>query len=199
MARVNLLPWREELRQEKKKEFLGILMLVLLLAGAAAFAWHGVVDSQIDNQKQRNKLLKDGIAQLENDLKAIKQLEETRKQWLARMDVIQGLQSNRAEIVKVFDQFVRAVPDGTFLSRMELANESVISLEGFAESNARVSAFLEQLDETEKFANSGLNLEIEKDDTLGESGNTFKFKTNVAKPEALVESEANEANDGGKG
>ena len=196
MALVNLLPWREELRQEKKKEFLGILMLVLLLAGAAAFVWHAVIDGQIDDQKQRNKLLKDGIAQLDNDLKEIQKLEETRKQWLARMDVIQGLQSNRAEIVKVFDQFARAVPDGAFLSEIELTNESVISLVGFAESNARVSAFLQQLDATEKFQNSGLNLEIEKDETLGESGNTFKFKVSVVKPEALVEGDDGKGGEG---
>ncbi|MCV6604530.1 MAG: PilN domain-containing protein, partial [Porticoccaceae bacterium] len=181
MALINLLPWREEQRQEKQKEFLSILMLVLIVALIAAFAWHSMVQGQIENQQSRNKMLQDNIKLLDNDLKEIKKLEETKKLWLARMDVIQGLQSNRAEVVKVFDQFARAVPDGAFLSEMELSNEATVSLKGFAESNARVSAFMRRLDESEKFDKAG-SLTMGKDETLGEDGTQFEFKAQVVKP-----------------
>ena len=195
MARVNLLPWREELRQERQKEFLGILMLVLLLAGVAAFAWHAVVEGDIDEQKSRNKLLKDGIAQLDNDLKAIKKLEQTKTQWLARMEVIQGLQSNRAEVVKIFDQFARAIPDGAFLSELSLANKTTLSMTGFSESNARVSALMRQLDGSSKFEKSG-SLTMEKDEKLGEDGTRFEFKAKVIQPDSRVDTAAGKGGNG---
>ncbi|MGS2723109.1 PilN domain-containing protein [Porticoccus sp. GXU_MW_L64] len=200
MALINLLPWREELRQEKQKEFLSILMLVLIVALVAGFAWHSVVKGQIENQQSRNKMLQDNIKLLENDLREINALEEKKKLWLARMDVIQGLQSNRAEVVKVFDQFARAVPDGAFLSEMVLANETSVSLKGFAESNARVSAFMRRLDESEKFDKAG-SLTMGKDETLGEDGTQFEFKAQVVKPASLAEdgSGSGNNNNGGEG
>ncbi|UTW45175.1 PilN domain-containing protein [bacterium SCSIO 12696] len=200
MALINLLPWREEQRQEKKKEFLGILMLVLIVSLLAAFVWHSVVEGRIDNQRERNQMLQDNIKLLENDLREINTLEEKKKLWLARMDVIQGLQSNRAEVVKVFDQFARAIPDGAFLSEMELTNESSLSLVGFAESNARVSSFMRRLDESEKFDKAG-SLTMGKDETLGEDGTQFEFKASIVKPNSLADdaSGENNNNNGGEG
>lgn len=194
MALINLLPWREELRQEKQKEFLGILMLVLILALVAAFAWHSVVQSNIENQQSRNKMLQDNIKLLENDLKEIKKLEETKKLWLARMDVIQGLQSNRAEVVKLFDQLARTIPDGAFLSGLELAGDSKLTVKGFARTNRQVSTLMRQADQADKFNNSFLK-NIEKDTTLGEDGQSFEFTLDVVQPKSLND-ESNNNNRG---
>ncbi len=91
MAQINLLPWREELRQEQTRQFATITALSLVLTGALIFLVHTTFDNQIEHQTARNKLLKDEIATLDASLKQIEELEETKAQLLARMDVIQSL------------------------------------------------------------------------------------------------------------
>lgn len=186
MALINLLPWREEYRQEKRKEFLVVLVLVLILAVVASLGWKGVVSAQVEDQQARNQRLTDGIRVLDNQLKEINTLKERKKQFIERMDVIQNLQGNRAEIVKVFDEFVRAVPDGVFFTAMERKGDQ-ISLTGFAESNVRVSALMRQLDESDKFVAPDLK-KIEADPTLGEQGSRFELSVKISTPEALLDS-----------
>jgi type IV pilus assembly protein PilN len=114
MAHINLLPWREERRQELKKEFLVTLALVFTLGVGLVLLADRVVNSQIDNQKARNQYLTENIKELDKIIAEIRDLQKRRNQLLDRMRVIQELQGNRPIIVRVLDQLVRTVPDGVF-------------------------------------------------------------------------------------
>jgi type IV pilus assembly protein PilN len=185
MTRINLLPWREEIRQEKKKEFLGLLVFSVILVCLIGVGWMLFVDAKIDTQQKRNKILQDGITVLNAELKEIKELKQRREQWLARMDVIQALQSNRTEIVKIFDVFAKSIPDGIYFSSMKF-NGGKISLTGFAESNNRISNLMRSLDDSVQFRDANLQ-KIEADQKLGEQGYRFVLKVKLKKKKSLSE------------
>ncbi len=180
MARINLLPWREAYRQEKKKEFIGILVGVLILAGLVAYLWVSSIQSSISDQQSRNRLLKTEISALEAAVVEIQQLREKREQLLARMRVIQDLEGKRPVIVRYFDEMVRAVPDGVYLNRMERQGE-VILLEGIAESNNRVSSFMRNLDESDWFAAPNLS-SVTAAPEQGEQANAFRMSVRTSAP-----------------
>ena len=136
---------------------------------------------RIENQQERNQLLKTEIAKLDKQVAEIRELKKRRQQMLDRMQVIQSLQSNRPEIVKIFDEFVRSVPDGVYFEKMERKG-SAISLVGYAESTNRVSALMRKLDAAEKFANPNLTV-VEADETLGEQGSRFEMRVNLKTPQ----------------
>ncbi|MEZ5529602.1 MAG: PilN domain-containing protein [Porticoccaceae bacterium] len=186
MAKINLLPWREAYRAEKKKEFITLICVVLVAAIVVAFGWDRVVNAQISNQESRNQLLKSEIARLEKQVAEIKELKKRRKDLLDRMQVIQELQGNRPEIVKLYDEFVRSVPDGVFFTKMVLKGRQ-LSLEGYAESNNRVSSLMRRLDASPKFAEPNLT-KVQANEILGEDGSRFEMRVKVVT--APVESEA---------
>lgn len=157
MAHINLLPWREEQRQEQTRQFATITGLSLLLTGALVFLVHVTVDNQIDHQKFRNKILQDEIATLDQSLKQIAELEETKAQLLARMDVIQSLQQRRPQIVHLFDDFVRTVPEGIFLTKIT-QDADELTIKGVAESNGRVSAYMRNIDSSDWMATPKLRV-----------------------------------------
>ena len=145
MAHINLLPWREEQRQEQTRQFATVTVLSLILTGAVMFLVHATFNGQIEHQKFRNKMLQDEINTLDASLKQIETLEDTKEQLLARMDVIQSLQQQRPQIVHLFDDFVRTVPEGIFLR--EIRQEGTqLTIQGVAESNGRVSAYMRNID-----------------------------------------------------
>jgi len=172
MANINLLPWRDEYRQEKKKEFLSLLGVVVVFAALVALGWN-----QLDGQSSRNQLLKNEIAQLDKQVAEIKELQNRRQDLLDRMEVIQNLQGNRPDIVKIYDEFVRSVPDGVYFTSMNRKAQE-LSLEGFAESNNRVSALMRKLDEAGKFVDPNLTV-VEADQTLGEQGSKFEMRVKL--------------------
>ncbi len=145
MAHINLLPWREEQRQERTRQFATITGLSLLLTAALVLLVHVTVDNQINHQKFRNKMLQDEIATLDKSLKEIAELEKTKEELLSRMDVIQSLQQRRPQIVHLFDDFVRTVPEGIFLTTITQDAEH-LTIKGVAESNGRVSAYMRNID-----------------------------------------------------
>ena len=177
MANVNLLPWREIQRQEKKKEFLIVLGMVAAVALLLAVAWGYWVNWQIDWQADRNNLLKREIAVLDEKVKEIKELKLRRQQVLERMEVIKALQGNRPGVVKVFDEFVRSVPSGVFFIEVKRVGENV-ALIGFAESNNRISTLMRQLDASDRFKEPNLT-KVEADDTLGEQGSRFELQVRL--------------------
>lgn len=187
MANINLLPWREAYRQGKKKEFLQLLGIVLVLSALVIFAWGRWVSGSIETQTTRNDLLTREIAVLDGKIKEISGLKERRRQLLARMEVIQALQGNRAEIVRVLDEFVRVTPDGIVFIEMKRV-AGLVSLVGFAESNNRISALMRQLDASDKFHEPTLT-KVEANDLLGEQGSRFELqvKLTVRQPEAVAE------------
>ena len=177
MANVNLLPWREIQRQEKKKEFLIVLGMVAAVALLLAVVWGYWVNWQIDWQADRNNFLKREIAVLDEKVKEIKELKLCRQQVLERMEVIKALQGNRPGVVKVFDEFVRSVPSGVFFVEVKRVGDNV-ALVGFAESNNRISTLMRQLDASDRFKEPNLT-KVEADDTLGEQGSRFELQVRL--------------------
>lgn len=148
MARINLLPWREQLREERKQRFLVILGAVLLASGAVIFLGDQYFNSAIENQNARNDFLRKEIAVLDARIKEISELKTRRQQLLERMKIIQDLQGNRPIIGRVFDQLVRTLPDGVFYTGLKMTGKS-IAIAGAAESNNRVSNLMRNLDSSE--------------------------------------------------
>lgn len=148
MARINLLPWREAERKRRQQEF-GLMVLAgVVLTGLAVFGIHMMVESMISAQSQRNSFLEKEIAQVENQIREIKELDKTKQNLLARMNVIQELQSSRPQIVHLFDEIVSALPDGVFLTEVEQTGNKV-AFKGQAQSNARVSSMMRNIEASE--------------------------------------------------
>lgn len=145
MAHINLLPWREELRQQRKKEFLTVVGGIAIVAAGLVLVAHVYVGLLIDAQEERNNLLKREIAQVESKIKEISELERKKEQLVARMRVIEELQSNRPEVVHLFDEIARIVPEGLYLISI-VQKDRMVTIRGLAQSNARVSAFMRGLE-----------------------------------------------------
>jgi type IV pilus assembly protein PilN len=192
MARINLLTWRDERREELKKEFLLVLGVVAVAALLLLFLANRVINSQIEGQESRNAYLKQNISTLERQVTEISDLEERKAALLDRMKIIQELQGNRPVIVRVFDELVRTIPDGVFYTTLERKGNSV-DVGGTAESNNRVSSLMRQLDKSDWFAEPNLT-GVTANPNFGEQGNDFQLTVKINKP---VES-AEEAADGAK-
>ena len=145
MANINLLPWREELRKEKTRQFASMLGFSVILTVAVLLLVHVTISGQISYQQKRNKILEDEIEKLEIALKEIGGLEETKEKLLSRMDIIQSLQQKRPQIVHLFDEIVRTVPEGIYLTGIKQSG-TTININGVAESNGRVSAYMRNID-----------------------------------------------------
>ncbi len=182
MANINLLPWREESRREKKREFLGYLAVTLLAGLVAVVFWVFLVNQRIETQQARNALLSKEIAALDEKVKEINELKKRREQVLARMRVIQELQGNRPDVVRVFDELVRVLPEGVYLETLSRQGEN-ISLVGYAESNNRIAAMMRAIESSYKFDEPSLT-KVVADHRLGEQGNRFDLRLKVAKPQA---------------
>jgi len=182
MANINLLPWREESRREKRKEFLGYLAVTLLASVVAVVFWVFLVNQRIEAQQARNALLSKEIASLDEKVKEINELKKRREQVLARMRVIQELQGNRSDVVRVFDELVRVLPEGVYLETLSRQGDS-ISLVGYAESNNRIAAMMRAIESSYKFDEPNLT-KVVADYRLGEQGNRFDLRIKVAKPNA---------------
>jgi len=180
MAHINLLPWREEQRQEQTRQFATITGLSLALTGAIMFLIHITFANQIDHQNTRNKMLQNEIATLDASLKQIESLEDTKEQLLARMDVIQSLQQRRPQIVHLFDDFVRTVPEGLFLTSIKQDGEQ-LTIKGVAESNGRVSAYMRNIDTSAWMSTPKLKVIETKKGTLRSSN--FTLITSQSLPE----------------
>lgn len=144
MAKINLLPWREERRKQLTQEFARQAFLGAVLAAVVGgYGWYHV-NGLIDHQKERNKYLQDQIAVLEEEIKEIQELEQTKQQLLARMNVIQRLQQRRPQIVHLFSELAATLPDGVYLTNVAQSGDN-LTIQGRAESNARVSAYMRNL------------------------------------------------------
>ena len=180
IAKINLLPWREEYRNDKRIEFFKIAGVIAVVAVLVVVGWDRVVNAQISNQQARNNMLNQKIAQLDVKVRAIAELKKRRSDLIDRMNVIQSLQTNRPEIVRIFDEWVTAVPDGVYLSTMSRNGKS-ISFSGYAESNNRVSSFMRNLSSSYKF-HSPVLTHVVANRTLGEQGNSFNMHVQVTDP-----------------
>ena len=148
MPRINLLPWREAERKRRQQEFL-IAVGVSFVAGVAAVALTAFVYGQrIDHQRERNDRLEAEIVLLEKSISEIDGLERQKERLLARMDIIERLQGSRPEIVHLFDELTRQIPEGVYLTGLEQRGQDV-EVTGVAQSSTRVSAFMRRIDASE--------------------------------------------------
>jgi type IV pilus assembly protein PilN len=145
MAQINLLPWRETLRKQRRRDFglMALAALVLTLAGMGY--WHWFNQSLIDHQNTRNRFLEAEIAKVDEKIREIRELEATRMRLVSRMKVIEELQVSRPRIVHLFDEMVTVVPDGAFLTEM-VQTGGKLALTGKAQSNARVSTYMRNVE-----------------------------------------------------
>ncbi len=155
MPRINLLPWREELRKQRQKEF-GIMagLAVVLMAAVVALA-HMQIAAMIEYQNRRNQFLEQEIAKLDKKIKEIKELEKEKENLLARMRIVEQLQTSRPEVVHLFDEMVTSLPEGVYLTSLKQKGRSV-NLQGFAQSNARVSSFMRKVEASPWLGNPDL-------------------------------------------
>ncbi|MEB4593287.1 PilN domain-containing protein [Candidatus Thiothrix sp. Deng01] len=162
MAGLNLLPWREKAREEKKKQFFTLVGISAALAAVGVFAAHLLMQNSMDYQNERNQLLTNEITQLDKQIKEIDELDKTRQALLDRMQIIEDLQSTRPAIVHLFDEMVNALPKGMYLLHLK-QDGTTVQLEGKAESYARVSSYMNRLDASSWLSSSNLNI-ISTDD-----------------------------------
>jgi type IV pilus assembly protein PilN len=145
MVRINLLPHREQKRQARQRQFVSLAIGLAILGVAAVGLGHVLIAAQIDNQNSRNNLLKAEITKLDEQIKEIDRLRDQTQALLARKQVVETLQSNRTEAVHLLDQLVRQLPDGVYLKTVR-QNGARVTLVGYAQSNARVSTLMRNIE-----------------------------------------------------
>lgn len=156
-TRINLLPWREIRRQEQDRQLLSASIGAWLLMGLVVFyGWYHMNDL-IDHQEKRNQYLKTEIAKLDDRIQEINKIKERKQALIARMEIIQQLQRDRTKIVHVFDDLVRKLPKGVYFTGLAKKG-SRITLKGTAQSNARISNLMNNLDSSNWFTNPDLDV-----------------------------------------
>ena len=184
MANINLLPWREQRREQQRKEFFVILGTIAGLGLLAVLFAHIVINGQIDGQGDRNNYLQTNIAELDKQVVEIRELQTRRNQLIDRMQVIQNLQGTRPLIVRIFDELVRTLPDGVYFRRLE-RKDSTITIAGTAETNNRVSSLMRQLEKSDWFANPVLK-GVRANPEFGDQANDFDMTVTVTTPGATA-------------
>jgi len=182
MARINLLPWRAERRKQRQKEFGMMLGLTVAAALVLSFLIFTYYKGQISGQTERNAYLTDQIAQVQKQIDEIKLLDEKKAKLLARKEIIEKLQANRSQMVHLFDSLVRTIPDGVVLTSIK-QDEEILTLEGRAQSNARVSTYMRNLEGSGWMTNPDLSIIEAKGIDKG-LPNEFKLQVKLANPNA---------------
>lgn len=188
MSRINLLPWRAELRKQQQKDFITAIGLGLILTVAIMLLVHLNIASRVEYQSERNQYLQSEIDILDKKIKEIQDLEAKKKRLIAKMEVIQQLQGSRPEIVHLFDELGRTIPEGVYLSELVEVDKN-ITINGLAQSNARISAYMRNLESSTWMKSPMLNIietNSENKDTRRERLSKFTLQVKQAgeKPEA---------------
>ena len=190
MSRINLLPWREERRDARKKQFLSALAITAVLAVGTVGLGHLYFERLITNQNNRNVFLEQEISALDVKIAQIQALEKEKNSLVARMHAIETLQTSRPLVVHLFDELVTSMPDGIFLDEIEQKAE-VLTIKGTAQSNARVSNFMRNLESSEWLTGATLEI-IETKDKKDDRSNQFTLRINQI-PVQIEEDSSEEA------
>ncbi len=145
MAKINLLPWREELREQKQQDFIALIGLGLAITSFLFLLGYLQIESLITHQKSRNQMLDVEISIVDKKIKEIKDIEDKKSKLLTKIDVIQTLQESRPQIVHLFDELAKSTPEGIFLTQFKQKGKG-LAVSGKAQSNARVSAYMRGID-----------------------------------------------------
>ncbi|MCL1078588.1 fimbrial protein [Parashewanella spongiae] len=175
MANVNLLPWREEAREKKKRDYLGILALVFIFSSLMVYSVMGFIGMMKDEQRDRNTYLKSEIQLLETQIQEIRAITKRRENIERRTDIILDLQQARNLPTRVLDELVRIVPPGIYLSNIEKKG-NLLWIEGLSESNNHVTNMMRKV-ETSKWLDSYSMKEIVLKET--ENRQLHKFSTSI--------------------
>jgi type IV pilus assembly protein PilN len=155
MARINLLPWREEQRRDRQRQFMSTLLMTSILGVILVFAGIAVYDQKIKHQQFRNQVIQKEISQLETRIKRIDELERTRARLISRKQIIERLQASRSMTVELLDKLAKTIPVGVTLTSIRQQGPT-LALTGTSQSNARVSAYLRELVQNDLFLNPQL-------------------------------------------
>ena len=182
MARINLLPWREERRKARQKEFIGMLGLAVVAGVLLSVLIVSFYSGRISTQTARNEFLRGEITKVDAQIKEIDELDKKKSKLLARKEVIEQLQSNRSQMVHLFDSLVRTIPDGVTLTAIKQEGD-ILTLNGRSQSNARVSTYMRNLEGSGWMTNPDLNIIEAKE---GNPGLPYEFnlKVKLANPNA---------------
>ncbi|MCG2580708.1 MAG: PilN domain-containing protein [Marinobacter sp.] len=183
MAKINLRPWREELRAEKQKQFVVMILGAAIVAAGMAFLWKTDMDNRIAYQQSRNAYIETATKELDKQIKEIENLKRKRDELLSRMQVIQDLQGKRPVIVRAFDELVRTLPDGLFYTDLKKTGDRV-DIVGMAESNSRISTLMRRFDESDWFTEPNLsNVSAADNRRAGYSQFNLSVKQQTPEPE----------------
>jgi type IV pilus assembly protein PilN len=191
MPRVNLLPWREELRRQRRTEYLVVLGLCAALAAGVWFGIHLYYQELIKQQERRNEFLNAQIRLLDKKIEEIKQLEKEKENLIARMKAIETLQTSRPIIVHLFDELVTTLPEGVYLTSVTQSGETV-TLTGVAQSNARVSNYMRNVEASQWVREPKLSI-IQSKTAEGRRIADFQLTLKQTKPKVEGEDEDGEA------
>src|SRR3984893_19152348 len=177
MPRINLLPWREQERKVRRREFLvaigGAAIAGIIFVGGGKLLY----GSWIDAQNAKNNLLKKEIVKLDAQIADIQDLENRKQRLVARMEIIEKLQPKRPEIVHLFDELVKTAPDGIYLTQIKETGKK-LEMKGVAQSSTRVSTFMRNIDSSSWMDNPQLQVvETSKDSPTG--GSSFTLSSDV--------------------
>lgn len=190
MAKINLLPWREERRKQRNKEAQTLLVAAALVGVLLVFAAWFQVNKWIEGQQARLEYLRGEIRIADEKMKEIESLERTRQTLLKRKEVIEQLQADRSVMVHLFDELARRTPEGIRLTSVKQTGQQ-LTLNGVAESNARVSEFMRALDQSDWLGNSDLTI-VEASGTDRRQRYVFTLGINLKKPSTEGEGTAGE-------
>lgn len=171
MANINLLPWREAQRRERNRATFILCGVIWGFAALIVVMGKTFMDGRIEHQEDRNRYLQSEIDSLSKVIKEIENLKVQRDNLLARMEVIQTLQSNRSQVVHVFDDLVTKLPNGVFYDKISKSDGS-LNIAGKAQSNNRISALMRNLDASDWFDNTSLKV-VDVIDQNGRSVSSF--------------------------
>ena len=190
MPRINLIPWREAERKQRRQEFIVGTVVALVGAGVIALLVNWQMQAAIDYQNERNQYLKDEIGKLDKQIAEILDLEQRKQRLLARMQVIEQLERSRAEVVHLFDQLVRTLPDGVYLTSVKQTNRT-IQLKGLAQSSTRVSNYMRNIDGSEWLSDPALGILETKGS--GDAGSDFTLNAVQKNPQLKAAADAEPA------
>ncbi len=179
MIRINLLPHREEKRKARRQQFYVLLGLVSVLAAVIWFLGFSVINREINIQNEKNEFLKREIASLDKEIAEIKKIQEQTNALLARKRVIEALQANRTETVHLFNELAKQVPEGIFL-RTLVQTGNRLTLTGVAQSNARITTLMNNLDASPLLENSTL-VETRSEVVANRRLNAFSVTTVISR------------------
>ncbi len=177
MPHINLLPWREELRRERQRLFINVAVGAAIVTIGIIVLAHIQIDGMINAQQARNSFLQDQITRVNAEIKEIESLEKEKQALLARMKIIQELQGSRSEIVHLFDEMARIIPEQVYLIKLSRTGREV-HLEGVADSNEDISEFMRKLNASPWFGNPKLTV-IETGKSPYEDDSWFKLTVNL--------------------